>query len=204
MLYLYYARLRNANAADGSIAVRALLDKALEQTSVAKKPVQKMPTGRPFLPHAPFLDISFSHTVSLAVCALLDKREIKSEVAVIPDKTPSTWQIGVDAEPLSSPTTRDPLAFSRRFFGAHEQTFVSTSRDPARALLEVFTAKEAYAKQCGDGLAKHLSKTDTMAPDFCKSRDVCFKRMALADHAVALCLPASLSNIDVTCVEIEL
>lgn len=205
MLYLYYARLQSANAADGSVAVRALLDKALARTSIiAKASTQKTPTGRPFLPHAPFLDISFSHTVSLAVCALLDKREIKSKVAVIPDKTPSTWQIGVDAEPLSSPTVRDPLAFSRRFFGEHEQAFVNDAPDAARAMLKVFTAKEAYAKQCGDGLAKHLSKTDTMAPGFCESRGVCFKRMTLADHTVTLCLPASLFDIDVTCVEIEL
>lgn len=204
MLYLYYGRLQSATANDGSAAVRALLTRILTHLHLPPIKIKKSPEGRPFLPDAPFLDISFSHTVSLAACALLDRREIKSRSADILDSTPTTWQIGVDAEPLFTRTSRDPIAFSRRFFGEHEQALVNDAPDPARAMLEVFTAKEAYAKQCGDGLARHLSRSDTMAPDFCESKGVCFRHLVLADHALTLCLPASLADIDTTYVEIEL
>ena len=155
------------------------------------------------MPSAPFLDISFSHTATLAACALLDKRPLLSEAASSTEAI-QAWQIGVDAEPLTSPSSRDPHAFSHRFFGKHEQALVATASDAARAMLEIFTVKEAYAKQCGEGLARHLSGSDTMAPDFCKRNGVCFKRFLLAHHTLALCLPSSLANIDVKYIEVDL
>lgn len=204
MLYIYYGRLQNASTSDGSAAVRTLLNRILTRLHLPTSDVNKSPEGRPFLQDVPFLDISFSHTVSLAICALLDTRPLVNARNAPSPSVASEYRIGIDAEPIVTTPVRDPLAFSRRFFGMHEQAYVNSTHDAARTMLAVFTAKEAYAKQCGDGLAAHLSKTDTMAPDFCESRGVCFKRLALANHTVTLCLPASLSDIDVTCVEIEL
>lgn len=202
MLYICYVRLENANAAKGSAAVRSLLGNILTRLHLTAEQVEKSPEGRPFLPSKPFLDVSFSHTASLGVCALLDTRPLVGAANLLSLETP--YRIGVDAEPITPSRTRDPFAFSRRFFGAHEQAFIANAPNATRALLEIFTAKEAYAKQRGDGLAKHLSKTDTMAPDFCKNQDVCFKRFELADHTITICLTNTLINTDVECIEIEL
>ena len=194
MLYLCYKHLQNATAADGGVAVRELLSHLLKEIGVPPQSIEKTPTGRPFLPNAPYLDISFSHTSALGVCALLDKR--KSEHV-----SGKNWQIGVDAEPLHTRAVRNPLAFSGRFFGEHEQELVAASPDPEKAMLEIFTRKEAYAKYCGEGLAQNLSKTDTMAPHFCKAKQVCFVRREIADHMLKLCLPISLANTPIVYLE---
>ena len=179
---------RQAQAAAASNASREALCALLEKLHIPHYAMQKTPEGRPFFAKAltftPPFDFSLTHSTSLAAAAILTDEE--------GGRTP---RIGIDAEPLSPARTKARIsAFCARFFGEHEKALVAEANDPQIAFLTVFTRKEAYAKYCGDGLAKHLRATDCCAPDFAARAGVRFITLIAAEHCLSLCLPCAFKD----------
>ena len=120
------------------------------------------------------LAISMTHTAGFAAAALL----------CAPGETAA---LGIDAEKLTPHPRADRLA--NRFFGPAERALCARDATP-HTFFTCFTAKEAFAKYCGDGLARHLRGDDTAAPDFEKSHGVRFLRFEQNNVLITLCLPA--------------
>ncbi|MGW1625528.1 4'-phosphopantetheinyl transferase family protein [Streptomyces sp. NPDC002172] len=95
--------------------------------------VARAPEGRPFLRGCEELDVSVSHTGDLAVVALS-----------------RSGRVGVDVESA----TRTVAGLGAEVLTAHELAALAQLPDPhrARALLRLWTLKEAYAKALGHGL----------------------------------------------------
>ena len=101
--------------------------------------------GRPCLPEYPELMISLSHADPFTAVAV------------------GSTSVGVDLE--REDRIRDPEALARRFFTARELEEVTSSPDPRRAALAVWTRKEALGKYIGTGLAENLSVCTAVPPE---------------------------------------
>lgn len=103
------------------------------------------PAGKPFLLGHPAFQYSVSHTKGAALAAF--------------DSHP----VGADLEALR----KVHPAVVRRYFSASEQAYAAPNGVllPDR-MLEIWTAKEAYAKLLGTGLPRVFSQADTMRADF--------------------------------------
>lgn len=168
----------------------------------------------PEMRESPFFAPSLSHTERLCACALLwrgetgqmpalpvfdgerpsrislppDGRPVFFRVA-LPDPTPAEslrpLRVGVDIEA----TDRFPLPrlfrLANRYFTPGEQAVLHRETDPVRAFYEIFTAKEAYGKWTGRGLAAEL-RADVTRPE---SLGVHFFRCQVgSDHLLTLCV----------------
>lgn len=174
MLFLQWAPTGALAYQEQSRRAHALLEEMLKAAHITQVSLATTASGRPFLPERPDVDLSLSHTAGLVVCAL----EIGDATA--------PPRLGVDAEKLPTDLARvEKLA--ARFFCSHEQQYCREAKDPCTAFAEIFTAKEAYAKYIGDGLAQHLRKTDTMSPDFEKQAGVVLTRYAPPGYCITLC-----------------
>lgn len=117
-----------------------------------------------------------------------DGRPVFFRVA-LPDPTPAEslrpLRVGVDIEA----TDRFPLPrlfrLANRYFTPGEQAVLHRETDPVRAFYEIFTAKEAYGKWTGRGLAAEL-RADVTRPE---SLGVHFFRCQVGrDHLLTLCV----------------
>lgn len=153
-----------------------LLDEIVQALHISPSPIAKTEKGRPYFKDLPTVDFSLAHTQGFAICALQ-----KCDNGTLP-------RVGVDAEAQTHYSDAKIRGFSLRFFGKHEQDYIEHATDRQAAFTEVFVRKEAYAKYCGDGLGAHLSKTDTMAPQFEESKGVRFFSYLKKNIFVSLCL----------------
>ena len=114
----------------------ALLDYAVRQAySLYTLPViERTATGKPFFPDHPQLQFNLSHSGTFALCAL--------------DDSP----VGVDIEVIRPHHPR----LAQRICSPAELEWVNTQPDPQRALLSLWTKKEARVKQNGCGLTVPL------------------------------------------------
>jgi 4'-phosphopantetheinyl transferase EntD len=101
--------------------------------------------GRPTTPAAPELSFSLSHSGALAVFAL----------------TRDAKRVGVDVEQVRGRASLDKLAARTM----SPEQFAEWEREPERltAFLRTWTAKEAYLKATGVGIATDLRATSTRA-----------------------------------------
>lgn len=174
MLFLQWAPTGALSYREQSHEAHALLAKTLQTAHITQVSIDTTASGRPFLSGRPDVDFNLSHTTGLVVCAL--------EVGDAADPP----RLGVDVEKIPA----DPVRVEKlvaRFFGCHEQRYCRRAKDLCTAFAEVFTAKEAYAKYVGDGLAQHLQKTDTMAPDFEARTGVILTRYNPPGYCITLC-----------------
>lgn len=169
-----YLAARTAPLAAQSETAHRLVDELLAAAGYAGTAWEKDTNGRPTV-SAEGLAVSMTHTRGRVFCALLAD-----------DDRPDA-RLGIDAEQVRPFPRAEKLAV--RFFGPCEQAQVSAGPDP-RAFFACFTAKEAFAKYCGDGLSHHLSGADTAAPDFEAVHGVRFERMERDGVLLTLCLPA--------------
>lgn len=159
-----------------SKAAHTLLQETAQALSLPPSPIIKTEKGRPYFKDLPTVDFSLAHTAEFAICALQ-----KCENGTRP-------RVGVDAESITQYSDTKIKRFSLRFFGKYEQDYIAHAADCQTAFTEVFVRKEAYAKYCGDGLGAHLSKTDTMAPQFEESENVRFFSYLQKNIFISLCL----------------
>ncbi len=159
-----------------SAAAHKLLDEVAAALRLPNAPVVTTDKGRPYFEGLSNVDFSLTHTSSLAACALQCSE----------GKNPP--RIGIDAEVLTSLSDAKITAFSLRFFGKHEQDYLEHAADRRAAFTEIFVRKEAYAKQVGNGLGKHLSATDTGHPDFEQTAGVRFYKYRRKDIFICLCV----------------
>lgn len=182
MLILHYRHLPLLQHSRGTLykaqseAAHMLLDEIVQMLHISPSPIAKTEKGRPYFKDLPTVDFSLAHTKGFAVCALQ-----KCDNGTPP-------RIGVDAEAKTQYSDTKIKQFSLRFFGKHEQNYIEHAADRQTAFTEVFVRKEAYAKYCGDGLGAHLSKTDTMAPQFEESENVRFFSYLQKNIFISLCL----------------
>lgn len=126
---------------DHSGAVRLLLQKALGY----RPRIEAGEHGKPYLPQAPHVHISLSHTKGAVVCAVCDQ------------------PVGVDVELVSRPISPK---FAARYFSACEQ---QTYRP--EDWIAVWTRKEAALKRDGLGVTAPLCTLDTAKRgDICTKR----------------------------------
>ena len=161
-----------SRVAQSGVAER-LLARLLTAAGHDDTTVKKEKSGRPVV-EKPGLAVSVSYTDGLVFCALLATEK-------------SSPRLGIDAE-LLRPYPRAER-FSARYFGPYERQKLAADPTP-RAFFACFTKKEAYAKYCGDGLARHLSGDDTAAPDFEAAHGVRFLGMERSGAWLTICLPA--------------
>lgn len=156
-----------------SAAARALLSDLLRQAGQCKAEIVRTETGRPYFKECPWLDFSLSHTTGLVVCALA----VGAGAGVAP-------RVGVDVE---SPVNEEKaVRLANRFFQPAEKEYLRASGDIPRAFAEIFTAKEAYGKYLGDGLAVHLGD-DTARADFAENAKIWFFRYRVGGYCITLC-----------------
>lgn len=172
MLYLSWLRTQERTHEGQSRDAHALLARMLTAIGLPTAPILISDTGRPYLSGQGAVDFSLSHTSGLVLCAL---------------ETDGAARVGADVEKI--PTDAGKVQkLTRRFFAPCEQTYVLSAKEPCAAFAEVFTAKEAYAKFTGEGLALHLRRTDTQAPGFEAAHGVRFLRYAPQGYRVTLCV----------------
>ena len=169
-----YLAARTAPPGTQSETAHRLVDELLAAAGYAGTAWEKDANGRPTVSEKG-LAVSMTHTGERVFCALLTDED-----------RPDT-RLGIDAEQVRPFPRAKKLA--ARFFGSCEQAQVAADPDP-RAFFACFTAKEAFAKYCGDGLSHHLSGADTAAPDFETVHGVRFARMEKDGVLLTLCLPA--------------
>jgi 4'-phosphopantetheinyl transferase len=101
------------------------------------------PRGKPYLAYPEALQFNLSHSQELALYGLTRDR-----------------LIGVDLEYLR--TVTDVQQIAQRFFSSQEAAIISslTDGDKEIAFLRGWTAKEAYLKATGDGLAGSLAEIE--------------------------------------------
>lgn len=160
-------------AAEQSKAARHLADLLLTAAGHTETHMTKEPGGRPTV-SVPGLALSVTHTGTWVFCALLAAKRAET-------------RLGIDAEVVRDYPHREKLA--TRYFGPYERARVAADPTP-RAFFACFTAKEAFAKYCGDGLSRHLAGDDTAAPDFEATHGVRFFTREQADVLLTFCLPA--------------
>lgn len=161
-----------------SEAAHRLLQEILQELRLPITPLQKAEKGRPALEGQPTVDFNLAHTEGLAICALYQRKEAPPP------------RVGVDVEARTAYTEKKICDFAMRFFGKWEQRYVLTASDKAEAFTRVFVRKESFAKYRGDGLGAHLSKSDTLAPDFEKQEQVRFLAYREQNFFISLCLPS--------------
>lgn len=158
------------------------IDRLLAAAGHADVTWYKDENGRPVV-NAAGLAVSITHTTEWVFCALLETEEPNSEP-----------RLGIDAEVIRPHPHINKLA--ARYFGPCEKNAVTADPTP-RAFFTCFTTKEAYAKYCGDGLARHLTGDDTAAPDFEMTRGVRFLRLEKNGVLLTLCLPAACGDPEI-------
>ena len=167
MVYLAYSKPnkcgRNEMRAEGVRLLRLLLEHAGENTDVE---LARDPSGRPYIIGRKDLDFNISHSKSLAVCAL----------------NVGDGRIGVDTEPMIStvPTERQQR-FAEKYFSENEKKLLKKTPD---AFSRIWTAKEAYLKRDGKGIATDLSKIDTLL----LSEEMQLVTLEREDHFITLCV----------------
>ncbi len=95
--------------------------------------------GKPYLPDSKNLYFNLSHSKQRALVAVSQNHEV-----------------GVDVEYKSQKP--DLLAIAERFFTYEEYIYIKYHQDQVLAFYQIWTAKEAYVKAQGQGLAYGLSK----------------------------------------------
>ena len=144
--------------------------------------------GNPAGSGADFAKAFRAETLPAQIFPSPDGRPVFFRVA-LPDPTPAEslrpLRVGVDIEA----TDRFPLPrlfrLANRYFTPGEQAVLHRETDPVRAFYEIFTAKEAYGKWTGRGLAAEL-RADVTRPE---SLGVHFFRCQVGrDHLLTLCV----------------
>lgn len=174
MLFLKWAPQGALSHREQSRAAHALLAQMLQQAGLSDVHIQADAWGRPCIPGRADVDFNLSHTNGLVVCAL--------EIGTLAHPP----RVGVDAETIPD-DAEHVKKLAARFFAEHELEYFRRAIDPRAAFAEIFTAKEAYAKYVGDGLAQHLKKTDTMSPEFARTAGVTLTRYTPKGYCITLC-----------------
>lgn len=156
-----------------SAAAYALLNDLLQKADLKPTEIGRTESGRPYFCDRPELDFSLSHTKGLVVCALA--------IGAGEDSSP---RVGVDVE--AAPNEEKAARLADRFFEPSEKEYLCAAEDPSRAFAEIFTAKEAYGKYIGDGLAVHLGD-DTAQDGFEKRAGIAFFRYRVGAFCITLC-----------------
>ena len=144
---MYYTIVRRPGEGRGDLdaARDAALAHLLPLVGVSGAAVAHDEVGRPYLVNRPDLFISVSHADGLTAVAL------------------SSCPVGLDLEGAAA--IRDPEGLARRFFTETEQAEVASAPDVRRAVLGIWTRKEALGKYRGTGLAAVLDHA-TCEADF--------------------------------------
>ena len=124
-----------------SLAVYLLLKKGLrEEFGITENPVfSYSPEGKPFLPDHPDIHFSFSHSGTVALCAI-DRVPVGADVEVPRKITPE----------LTTYTMND-----------EEVSRITASEDPQMAFLSLWTKKEAVLKLTGEGIRNNMKNVLT-------------------------------------------
>ena len=166
MVYLAYSKPnncgRNEMSAEGLRLLRLLLEHAGENTDVE---LAREPNGRPYIIGRKDLDFNVSHSDTLAVCAL----------------SVGDGRVGVDTETIVStvPPERQNR-FAQKYFSENEKKLLESDTS---AFSRIWTAKEAYLKRIGRGIATDLSKVDTLS-----LADVELVTLEREEHFITLCI----------------
>ena len=129
-------RFRHEGGRRLCLAAYLLLMEGLEKEYSIKEPplFSYTPEGKPILTHHPDIHFSFSHSGTVAMCALSD-RPIGADVEVPRKIRPS----------LVSYTMNE-----------NEQLIINASANPTMQFLHFWTRKEALLKLTGEGIRSHL------------------------------------------------
>ena len=124
-----------------SLAVYLLLKKGLrEEFGITENPVfGYSPEGKPFLPDHPDIHFSFSHSGSVALCAI-DRVPVGADVEVPRTITPELTTYTMNGEEVSR---------------------ITASEVPQIAFLSLWTKKEAVLKLTGEGIRNNMKNVLT-------------------------------------------
>lgn len=144
MVYLAYSKPNKCTRAEMSAEGRRLLGVLLECVGENPDPeLSKDENGRPYIIGKKDLDFNISHSDILAVCAL----------------SVGDGRVGVDTESkISAIPPERQKRFAERYFSEREKEIFFS--DPT-SFLRIWTAKEAYLKHKGVGIATKLSEAAT-------------------------------------------
>ena len=129
-------RFRHEGGRRLCLAVYLLLMEGLEKEyGILEPPLfDYTPEGKPFLPQHPGIHFSFSHSGTVALCALSDQ------------------PIGADVE-----TTRKITPSLVRYtMNESEMSIINASENPTMQFLHFWTRKEALLKLTGEGIHNNL------------------------------------------------
>lgn len=167
MVYLAYSKpnncARDEMSAESLRLLHLLLEYAGESTDIE---LAREPSGRPYIIGRKDLDFNISHSKSLAVCAL----------------SIGDGRIGVDTEPMIStvPIERQQR-FAEKYFSGNEKNLLENTHD---AFSHIWTAKEAYLKRNGTGIATELSRIDILS----LPEEIQLVTLEREDHFITLCI----------------
>ncbi len=126
--------MKNSARQKQSLGALICLGKLLNKLNITGYEIMRTANGKPFFNSSNAPSFSLAHTGALCAAALADNNE----------------QIGIDIELVGKPF--DLESISRRFFTADERIYMATMGNSEEAFLNVWTAKEAYAKLTGESV----------------------------------------------------
>jgi 4'-phosphopantetheinyl transferase len=151
------ARFGRSYLRDRYVAGRATLRLLLAAElglAPAEVPIARGTRGRPHVPNAPRLDFNVSHTRGVALIGIAHGP-----------------RIGVDIEHADRVVNVEGVA--RKFMSAREQDALASLApdDRRRALLRLWTCKEAMSKATGDALAAPFRRMDVVTDPSLQLKD---------------------------------
>ncbi len=117
-----------------SLLAEMLLKCLLKEEGIEDTVIEVRENGKPYLKNSP-LYISISHSGDMAACAISEKF------------------VGIDIEKMREVNPR----LINRICTDEEKTFIEHSKDKNEALLDIWTAKEAYFKITGTENYKEIN-----------------------------------------------
>ena len=167
---------RRAESAAGLLCLRSALEYLNIYRADESFDIVRDENGRPSFRRSDLPDFSIAHDGILSLAAVSKNDE----------------RVGVDIEELGSSTdaraTDSQIKLSQRFFSDDEKERFRRGDLSSDEFFRIWTAKEAYAKQCGKGMAKILAKESACAPQknesFFFSREIGYRS---ARYMLTLC-----------------
>lgn len=190
------ARYRHVPSAIQSALAELLLRHALKvEYGIQELPfIQKEKQGKPFFPELPELHFSLSHCAAAVAC-VLEKSPVGIDVQEYRSFRQSSGLMSTPNSEKSNEGCRDKHCLSApaiyRILSEPERAWVEaglTHDEQDRRFVAVWTCKEAYGKEIGDGILYDLKQTIFLP----RSGDWVqygrrFYHQAASDYALTLC-----------------
>jgi 4'-phosphopantetheinyl transferase len=165
-------------SAVGAFLIRTMASRSFPETEIV---IERTASGKPYLAGQSGYEFSLSHSGDLIVLAT--------------DACP----VGVDVERIRS--EKDWRIF-HRYLSEAEMTMIENAEDQASEFFRVWTIREAFSKEEGEGLAifdKDFTVDYECKTILYKSRELNFSTTDYPEYKISICSPHKTDDMSIHC-----